>query len=234
MADPKTQEELVKQMDEGKMNENDTGGGGGYPVESTVKIANVEYGVVGNVKHFEDYESSSWNGVAIIKIYLEIIEGEHKGYVWEEMQGLFNRANKTNASRGFEDKDTGRYVPSTVLGEIIHRIKEHDPDQWEETPFYPRKLKGCVFKIGTRLSGGYIFAGFEKKIEADKEYREKQNEGKQEERPQKKQESQPKLTPDSNEQNRKKVERSMKEVKEEKEAMDRKGDDEIDVDDLPF
>lgn len=156
-------------------------------VETLVEVDEVEYGVVGKDAKF-DFLVDTWEkGIAVIRIHYKLLDGDFKGYKFNKLQSLYTRSGKLKAYTGFEGEN-GEYVPASILGETIFRIKKYDAKQWNREPFMPEKLLGCKFKIGIRSSRSsdneksWIFAEFEQQIKKDKEYEQQQtSEEKQEE-----------------------------------------------------
>jgi len=142
---------------------------------SVLEIVEIETTMTGPTAKY-DYLKKWEAGQAIIIVHFKIAEGESQGGRFNILQGLFNKNGKTKAYRGFIASD-GTHVPSSYLGEIIHRIKELDEGQWDKEKselFIPENLIGCKFEIGVRYGendkGSYYFAEFEKQIKKDEEY----------------------------------------------------------------
>ena len=116
----------------------------------------------------------SWEeGQVIIIVNFKILSGDWKGGNFNFVQNLYTKQGKLNMYRTFTGED-GSIIPSSYLGELVHRIKEFDAEQWDDSAFTDAKLVGKKFEIGVRGYEGEekqsFFAAWEKQLKKDEDY----------------------------------------------------------------
>jgi len=168
------QEEMLKDLIKNGVDLSEDKGSTSYEV-CEIEIFEVETTVTGPDAKYE-YLKGWEAGQAMLILQLKVTDGVHKDVMTMQTISLYSRKGSLKTYRGFEGRDG--LVPSSVLGEIIHLIKEYDSTQWDETKFKPGKLLKKKFTIGvkeiTKKSDGspaYLLE-FEEQIAKDERWKE--------------------------------------------------------------
>lgn len=130
----------------------ETSSGGSFE-KSLLKITDVDTDVSGSKSTYDNLKKIKTE-MAFIIFTIKVGNGQYKGQEFKWHTLLLNSNGDMNIYPSYIKKD-GTEVLASELYEIVHAIKEHDKEQWDDSLINAKKFIGkkFEFEIGDLGSG---------------------------------------------------------------------------------